>query len=340
MGSLPKQSGTSSLRNLLSWKEVDAVYREPFVVNGYRRPHTSFYQCLQYAFILHNDVGNFWTHFIPLLAWLLWFYYHLSASSISLLQPYHYPLVCFWAGACSYALCSSIAHLFSNKSFEVRTICFMLDYLGIAMYGLGSNITALFYLSPCSSPCFAYKPLILFFEVSVSIMATLLSALTRFFWGDYRFVIRVSAYAVPYMCGVAPFIHRVIVCWLYGTDCVPETMFLHILGVVLTILLTFFFVTKIPERLAPGRFDMFFQSHQIFHVLSACFTSLQMYFLPLEMQLRQDALSRVEGAVPSWETTFFPFLCAELGGLAVVAGLGILTYSGILTTNKRHGKQE
>ncbi len=114
----------------------------------------------------------------------------------------------------------------------------------------------------------------------------------------------------------------------------PQTIFLHCMAFFFTFLVLIFFVTKIPERFAPGRFDYLFHSHQLFHVSSFGLTSVEMYFTPLEMALRQEALSHVEGAMPSWETTFFPFLCAEIGGLIVVCVLGVLTYRGLLTTNK------
>lgn len=331
--------GRGSIKKLLSCDEVDAVYTEPFILHGYRRPHTSLWETLQYAFILHNDVGNFWTHFTPLLLWLGWFWL-LATSQLNFFQPYHYPLMCFWAGSCSYALFSSVAHLFSSVSFEVRTVCFMLDYLGIAMYALGGGIVGLFYLNPCSSQMFAHKPFILFLQVCLAISATLFCSLSRFFWHDYRFVIRTCSFVLPYLCVVQPFFHRLSICWQYGTDCVPETLFLHGLAMLLTILLTFFFVSKLPERLAPGQFDYFFQSHQLFHVCSACLTCVQMYFIPWEMVLRRQALSQVEGTMPSWETTFLPYVCAQVGGLLVVCVLGVLVQRGVLTTNKHRRKKE
>ena len=328
-----RKGSAGSIGKLLSRDEVDAVFTEPFIVNGYRQSHTSFAQCVQYAFILHNDVVNFWTHFIPFVVWVVWFLL-LAMSWENFFQPFQYPLMCFWAGSCSYALLSSIAHLFSNKSFEVRSVCFMLDYLGIAMYALGADIASSFYINPCSSPFYAHKPLFISVQACMAMAATFFCSLSRFYWSKYRFVIRVSSYVVPYILAVLPFFHRLCVCWMYGTDCVPETTHLHCMAFLFTFLLVFFFISKVPERLAPGRFCIFFQSHQLFHVFSACLTTVQMYFLPIEIGLRQDVLSKVEGTMPTWETTFFPFVCGEIGGLVVVTILGVLVYWGVLTTNK------
>lgn len=318
---------------LLSWHEIDEVYREPYILNGYRSPTLSWSQCVQHAFVLHNDVGNFWTHFIPFLVWVVWLI-ALAISWENFFQVYHYPMLCFWAGACSYSLFSSLAHLFCCKSFLVRTVCFILDYLGIAMYALGSDIASLFYLSPTSSLVYRYRNLVISLEVMFAILATLLCGLSRFYWRDLRFVIRATAYVIPYCCGIGPYLHRVCICWFYGTDCVPETFLFHMMGVVFTNLLVFFFVTKIPERFCPGKFDRFFQSHQLFHLCAAALTSLQMYYLPIEVVLRREALLDVEGAIPTWQTTLFPFISAEVIGLGVVCGLGYLTKRGVLTTNK------
>lgn len=320
-------------QQLLSWDEIEEVYREPFILSGYRPSGLSWLQCVKHAFVLHNDVGNFWTHFMLLPVWVVWLV-SLARSREDFFQAYNYPMLCFWAGACSYALFSSLAHLFSCKSFLVRTVCFILDYMGIAMYALGSDIASLFYLNPASSQIYRYRNIVLFVEVAVATFAIFLCGLSRFYWRDLRFVIRAFAYAVPYCFAFIPYLHRLIVCEIYGTDCVPETFMWHMLSVVFANLLTFFFVTKVPERFFPGKFDRFFQSHQLFHLSAAGLTSVQMCFLPMEVRLRKDLLSEVEGAMPTWQTTLFPFVCAEVLGLGVVCGLGYLAKTGVLTTNK------
>lgn len=333
MGIQAKAVSSQSFRNLLPRNEVDPVYLEPYILTGYRHSGTSVYQCLQYTLVLHNEMGNFWTHFIPFLVWLAWFWV-LATYWVDFSLPYHYPLLCFWAGSCSYALFSSMAHLFSCISFVVRTVCFLMDYLGIAMYALGGGMASLYYLSPSNSPCFSYITFILSIQVCLAVLATLLCGLSRFFWKDYRFFIRVGAYSLPYTCSIGPFLHRMYVCQFHGTDCVPETMFWHVLAIVFTIMLVLFFVTKIPERLIPGRCDIFFQSHQLFHLSTVALTSVQMHFMPMEVKLRRDMMSVVEGAMPSWQTTLLPFVCAEVLGAMVVGLLGFLTWKGFLTTNK------
>lgn len=272
---------TRAASTLLSRHEVEAEYRQPYIVRGYRQTNTSFFQCLRYALVLHNDMINFWTPFLPLPAWMVWFVAMVLYYDLDLSQPYNYPLICVWTGSCSYVVFSSIAHLLASKSLLVHEVCFMLDYLGIAMYGLGLNIAGLFYLSPASSLCFSYRSVVLTLEVSFAVLATIFGSLSRFFWCEYRFIIRVTAYVLPYVCYIGPFLHRLCLCWLYETDCVPETKPFHFLSMLATAFGVFFYISKIPERFMPGRCDFFFQSHQLFHVCCVICTSFQIiYFSP------------------------------------------------------------
>ena len=330
---------TNGNKTLLFRHEVEAVHRQPYILSGYRQTNISFFQCLQYALVLHNDVVNFWTHFLPLPAWLVWFFALVSHYDLDLSQPYSYPLVCSWIGSCSYALFSSIAHLFSSKSLLVHEVCFMLDYLGIAMYGLGLNIAGLFYLSPSNSPFFSYTSMVLTFEVSFAVMASIIGSLSRFYWTDYRFIIRVSAFVLPYVCYIGPFLHRACICWLYGTDCIPGTSRFHFLSTLATAMAVFFYISKIPERFMPGRFDTFVQSHQFFHICCVISTSFQIHSFPMELELRGDGLRQVDGAMPSWETTILPFVCAEVFGLVAVTMFGVHIQKGVLASNMINDKK-
>ncbi len=58
------------------------------------------------------------------------------------------------------------------------------------------------------------------------------------------------------------------------------------------------------------------------------------------MQLRGEKLRQVEGAMPNWETTILPFVCAEAFGLVVVMVLGVLTWKEVLVPNKNKFSQK
>ena len=316
--------------------QIPAIYKEPYIIDRYRKPNSTVTESLKYLFVKHNDVGNFWTHFIPLCVWL-WWLYRLSFR-LDLTNPYFYPLVCFWAGSCSYAFFSCIAHMFSVVSFTVRTVCFMLDYLGIAMYGLGCSLVIFFYEQPIQHiwvDWFEQKWLVLSLQMVLAINATLVCSLSRFFWKNQRFTIRALAFVFPYILMMVPFIQRVHVCVKTGNECVPETLHLHLLCVVVTHVVAFFFVTKIPERFSPGRFDIIGQSHQLFHIAAVILTSIQMCMYPKDAILRRDELSQVKDAAPEFHTTFLPYAVVQVSGLLIVAVFWRLIVRGVLVSNKR-----
>ena len=323
---------SSSLCGLPTYhnSQVSVIYREPFIINGYRKADPSCFECVQYAFVRHNDVWNFWSHFLPLCAWLAWLYglsFHYDLS-----QPYLYPLLCFWLGGCSYALFSSIAHLFGCKSATARSIAYMLDYLGISMYVAGGGIYAFYHQQPLSSPLYDYQFPFLCLHMLLSVNATLVSSLTRFYFYEQRFVIRALAYAPPYISSFAPVVLRLLSCVSTGHDCIHATLHLHLICIVLPWVILFFFVSKIPERFAAGTFDIFFQSHTLFHLSSAVLTSIQMYTFPIDAEIRKaDWHDKLH---PSFETVFVPFVTMIVVGLAQVGAFTFLISKGILIPHK------
>lgn len=98
--------------------------------------------------------------------------------------------------------------------------------------------------------------------------------------------------------------------------------------------MAFFFVSKLPERLAPGRFDFFFHSHQLFHVAAAIVTTFQFYMIPIDAYLRREALTRDPAMLPSIATTLLPFGFVLLVGLAIIAVLGSLVVKRVIISNK------
>lgn len=318
---------------LLHRSQVAPMFREPYIIEGYRPTNTSFRYAFKAIFRWNNDVGNFWTHFVPFCIFVLWFVLEWRWRT-DFTDPYFYPLACFWAGACSYTLFSSMAHLLGCVSYKVRTICFFLDYMGISLYTLGAGLMAYFYHLPLGSVFFEYKYPLLVYKVFLAVSATLVSALSRFYWQRYRFVIRVMAFFLPYITTLYPIGIRVVtICIPTGEDCVMETLFLHILNEILTFFIAFFFVTKIPERFAPGKFDYMFQSHQLFHVTAAVQTLLSLYMMPIDSTVRRQDLSKYDVIRPDFFSTFGMFGMAFVTSLFVVIVLGCLVMKNVLKSD-------
>lgn len=319
-------------KKLLTKSEVPPLFHEPFIESAYRRPFCGPLQCVKYAFVLHNDVGNFWTHFITFVAWLAWFVHVIKDEHLS--SDYYIPMLCFWFGCCSYAMFSSLAHMFSPISEVFYHVCFMLDYFGISLYTYGGGIAYYYYERPLTISFYNWEYLNIVIQVTVTIGSLFLSCMSRYFWGRYRYTIRAIAFSPAFFINLTPVILRWLEC--HGNDCIPESYWYHSLAILFTFLLVFHFVTKIPERLAPGKFDVFIQSHQLFHMFAALATTNQLAVILTDSKARHEVLSKnaeITTVYPT-EKLYYLFVIILLIKLCIILVLGVLLKKGIIKSNK------
>ena len=339
---VPKSSEDAEkiTQQLLHRNQVSPIFREPYIFKGYRRTDTTFTYACQSVFRWSNDVGNFWTHFIPLCISIVWFILEWKWR-IDFTDPYFYPLACLWVGACCCTLFSSIAHLLGCVSYKVSSICFFLDYVGISLQILGGGIAAYFYQLPLRSTLLAYKYPLLTYNLLLSIGATLLTGLSRFYWHRYRFIIRMATFLFPYLTTSYPnFIRIFTVCLPTGKDCTMGSAFYYVLKEIVIFIAAFFYVTKIPERFAPGKFDYVLQSHQLFHIMTALQVFLLFYSGPIDAITRREALSQIEAITPDFWTTIGVFGIGAVGCLLIVIMLGSFMILGSLKPSNHHLKED
>lgn len=320
-------------KKLLTKSEVSPLFHEPFIESGYRRPFCGPVQCMKYAFTLHNDVGNFWTHFVTFLAWVAWYVHVRNTEDLS--SDYYVPLKCFWIGCCSYAIFSSLAHMFSPISNVMYHVCFMVDYCGISMYTYGGGLAYYYYERPLNKAFYDSQTLNIAIQVTITLCSLFFSCMSRYFWGRYRYTIRALSFAPAFFINLAPVILRWLDC--HGEECVPQSFWYHVLGITCTFLLVFHFVTKIPERLAPGKFDIFIQSHQLFHVFAALATTNQLKVIMMDSKARHDVLTQdaeVTQVYPSAKL-YHLFVTILVIKLCIIAVLGVLLKKGIVKSNKQ-----
>eukprot|EP00731_Ephydatia_muelleri_P024984 Em0017g67a len=300
-GMSASKNAAPSFPSLFHRIKVPPYYREPFIVGGYRKPNSSFSEALAYAFVpKNNDCLNFWTHFIPLLVWIVWFW--VLSHRLDLSEPYFYPLVCLWAGCCTYAVCSSGAHMLGCMRLEVRQVCFLVDYMGISMYTFSGSLSTFFYLCSTGSD-------------------------------GASIVIRAFAYGLPYVIFSVPAWIRFLDCQFAGRNCTMETHYLHLFAINMIVLLAFFFISKVPERFAPGRFDAVFQSHQLFHLCAATVSCLHMYTFPIDAVIRRELMVTAD-VMPDFNSTILLFAVVNACCLVLVAIMSLLVIKGTLLSHK------
>ena len=76
----------------------------------------------------------------------------------------------------------------------------------------------------------------------------------------------------------------------------------------------------IPERLAPGRFDFFASSHQLFHLVAVARTYFQCMALETEIETMRTDILRLSGTPTFWATCgcFLIKICIEVVIILVV----------------------
>uniref|UniRef100_A0A670Y5H2 Progestin and adipoQ receptor family member 9 n=1 Tax=Pseudonaja textilis TaxID=8673 RepID=A0A670Y5H2_PSETE len=237
----------------LRWDEVPDDFVECFILSGYRRLHCSAQECLASVLQPTNETLNFWTHFIPLLLFVGKFCRLLvlrEAGDLPFHHPALLPLWCYASGVLLTFAMSCTAHVFSCLSLRLRAAFFYLDYASISYYGFASTVAYYYYLLP--------NALVLPVAFALAVACTVACCKSRSEWCAYPFAIRTFVFVILF----------------FDLQDYNPTLFLHFYRRYFWLLVAAFFnISKIPERIHPGLFDIIGHSHQLFHI----FTFLSIY---------------------------------------------------------------
>uniref|UniRef100_A0A8C5RTE3 Progestin and adipoQ receptor family member 9 n=1 Tax=Laticauda laticaudata TaxID=8630 RepID=A0A8C5RTE3_LATLA len=280
----------------LRWDEVPDDFVECFILSGYRRLHCSAQECLASVLQPTNETLNFWTHFIPLLLFVGKFCRLLvlrEAGDLPFHHPALLPLWCYASGVLLTFAMSCTAHVFSCLSLRLRAAFFYLDYASISYYGFASTVAYSYYLLPklslleprmlsrylqqrlgwhvdCSAPIAAYSALVLPVAFALAVACTVACCKSRSEWCAYPFAIRTFVFVMPLSMACPIMLESLF----FDLQDHNPTLFLYFYRRYFWLLVAAFFnVSKIPERIHPGLFDIIGHSHQLFHI----FTFLSIY---------------------------------------------------------------
>ncbi|XP_051919246.1 membrane progestin receptor gamma-B-like isoform X3 [Hippocampus zosterae] len=145
-------------------------------------------------------------------------------------------------------------------------------------------------------------------------------------------VLRLVAFAYPYLFDHIPLFYRLFLC--EGEGCTDnDANVLHYTHIALAFLTGFLFATHLPERLAPGSFDFIGNSHQLFHVFGILGTRFQMMAVEQDMVLRRPWL--LDHSLP---ITFANSLGVTL--LCLMVNLSILLLFSLPLLSAKVGQQK
>lgn len=171
-----------------------------------------------------------------------------------------WPFYVFLAGSMFCLLSSSICHLFCCHSHNLNIFLLRIDYVGITTMIITSFFPPIFYIFQCD-PHWQYIYLGGITAMGMFTVVTLLSpALSTARFRAFRALLFMSMG----FFGIIPAVHAAVVNW---SNPKRNTILAYESSMALFYLTgTGFYISRIPERLKPGWFDLACHSHQIFHV--------------------------------------------------------------------------
>jgi len=234
---------------------------------GHRPELGNFAACFRSIFRIHTETGNIWTHLIGFIAFVIVtivFYVKPLCDNCHKDIEYNDKLIflTFFIGAILCLACSTLFHTVSCHSKHISTIFSRLDYAGIALLIVGSTIPWLYYGFYCQF----YTKLTYIIAISVlGSLTLLLLTLEKFDEPEYR-TFRTLVFVGLGLVSALPIIHFLIMNGV--SESIRQGSLVKLVtmgGLYLTG--AFLYAARIPERWLPGKCDIWFQSHQLFHVL-------------------------------------------------------------------------
>ncbi|XP_061950635.1 heptahelical transmembrane protein 1-like [Populus nigra] len=171
-----------------------------------------------------------------------------------------WPFYVFLGGSMFCLLSSSICHLFSCHSHSLNILLLRMDYVGIVIMIITSFFPPMYYIFQCEP----HWQFIYLGGITVMGMFTIVTLLSPpLSTGKFR-AFRAMLFASMGLFGLIPAVHSIIANW---SNPKRDTIVAYESAMAIFYLTgTGLYVSRFPERLKPGLFDLTGHSHQIFHV--------------------------------------------------------------------------
>ncbi|GAN11053.1 hemolysin III family channel protein [Mucor ambiguus] len=257
---LPNQSE----KLILSWNEIPVWMQDNvYITGGYRRPTNNYWDCVKSLGYLHNESVNIWSHLLTFILFVgfgihfLWtqpFQETLTAFDITY-------FFLFIVGALLCLGFSASFHCFSCHSEKVAATWNRCDYAGITCLIVGSFFPVIYYGFHCHH---ILQVIYLSIIVSLGSVTAAVTLMKHFRTPGYRWV-RASLFMALGLFGLIPTIHGI---WIYGLNNATKTIALGHMALMATTYIAgaLIYGCRFPERVMPGKFNIFGASHQIFHI--------------------------------------------------------------------------
>lgn len=301
----PNTHGISQNKpELITYDELPTWYQDnEHIVGGYRPESFSTSACFASLRYMHNETVNMYTHLIPAILFLFAqaFVLYLLHRQYPEAKAVDYIVFSFFLlSACITLSLSFLYHTLMNHSMGISYLWLRLDYVGILALTLGDFVSGIrvgFYCDPTlqkiywsmvrmSQPIlpsttilpFVFEDLTLlvttqadcfpphFQTLTLGLLTSILVIHPKYFQTPRYRNLRVTAFITLAVSGLIPLAHGIII-YGFRRMWIASGMPYYLLEGGILVLGAFFYATRCPESIKPGRFDVWGCSHNIFHVL-------------------------------------------------------------------------
>lgn len=174
-----------------------------------------------------------------------------------------WPIVVFLLSAVTCLTTSASYHLFNCHSLTVSNLLLLLDYAGISVLIGGSFLPPIFYGFYCDVGLRDFYLTLIFLLSLFSSVVGIYSGL----WPSEKLkFVRVIAYSANALFAVFPCGHLALRYFL-GQPCWGSSLIYISVMLGLYALGSCIYFYQFPEKYWPGRFDLIFSSHQLWHII-------------------------------------------------------------------------
>ncbi|KAF4632767.1 hypothetical protein G7Y89_g5355 [Cudoniella acicularis] len=260
-------SETANKIRLYAWHEIEHWQQDnEFLHGGYRKVSNSYRASLASLAYVHNQTANIYSHLLGALVFVAGgaFIYYSLVPRYQTADVYDLGIFAsFFAGAFICFGFSAFFHTVGNHSHRVYHNWLLLDLYGILCLICGTVYSGTYYGFYCEPTAWITYSI----EITViTIIGGLIFTIPRFRAPKWRFV-RAVVFGIILLSGAVPMTHAAN---LFGREQAALQMgwWWLVLEAGLYVTGACIYATRFPECLKPGSFDIWGNSHQVFHIFA------------------------------------------------------------------------
>ncbi|CAG8983548.1 hypothetical protein HYALB_00004349 [Hymenoscyphus albidus] len=258
---------TANQIRLYAWHELESWQQDnEFLHSGYRKATNSYRASLTSLSYIHNQTANIYSHLVGAFLFILAsiFIYYSVASRYSTADAWDVGIFAsFFMGAMTCFGMSAFFHTVGNHSEKVYHSWLLMDLYGILGLICGTVYSGTYYGFYCE------RKIWLAYSIQITLITSLgalICAMPKFRAPKWR-IARAVVFGFIFFSGAIPMTHAVK---KFGYEKAAQQMgwWWLILEASLYVMGATIYAFRFPECIKPGAFDIWGNSHQVFHIFA------------------------------------------------------------------------